>query len=370
MLSNFYLKEIRKKKINLLNFDFLQMKKFVLSLGEKKFCATQIMEWIYKKYCNNFNKMSNISKKLKKKLFYIAKIKHPKVITKKISTDGTIKWIFFVKTGYIETIYIPENNRATLCISSQIGCLLKCKFCATGQLNYNRNLFVSEIIGQIWYIMKNIYECRKTDPSVKKITNIVMMGMGEPLLNIKNVIISINIMLNSYGFNFSKHKVTISTAGIVPAIQKICGKIDVSLAISLHASNNKLRNILMPINKKYNIQQLLLAVTQYLKKSKANRSIVTIEYVMLKNINDSLNNALELVSLLKNISCKINLIPWNPIKNSTYCCSDKNTILNFSNFLINKGFIVKIRKNRGVDIDAACGQLSGLKNFNTFKNNK
>ncbi|AEH39772.1 putative pyruvate formate lyase activating enzyme [Buchnera aphidicola (Cinara tujafilina)] len=361
-----YNTNLKNKKINLLNFNLIQMKEFFLSLGEKKFRALQLMDWIYKKYCCNFNFMDNFSDILKKKLNEIAIIKPPQYISKKISMDGTIKWNFFVDSGYVETIYIPEKNRSTLCISSQIGCVLKCNFCATGNLGFTRNLLVSEIIGQIWYIMNIIYHKSYINFSLSKITNIVMMGMGEPLLNLKNVIPALHIILSKYGFSFSKHKVTLSTAGIVPAIKKICGKIDVSLAISLHASNDLLRNTLMPINKKFNISSLLTVVKEYLNFSKANRSMVTIEYVMLKNINDSITNAFELVLLLKNISCKINLIPWNPIKDSTYQCSTVETILKFSEYLVKRGLIVKIRKNRGSDIYAACGQLSGLKNI---KNN-
>ena len=364
MLYNLDLKRKKNKKINLLNFNLIKMKEFFLSLGEQEFRAVQLMDWIYKKYCCNFDVMNNFSINLKKKLNDIAIIQAPKYISKQISKDGTIKWNFFVDTGYIETIYIPEKNRSTLCISSQIGCVLKCKFCATGCLGFTRNLEISEIIGQIWYIMKiiknNHLHVMKIF-QISKITNVVMMGMGEPLLNLKNVIPAVHIILSQYGFNLSKHKFTLSTAGIVPAIKKISGKIDVSLAISLHASNDLLRNTLMPINKKFNIASLLSAVQEYLKTSTANRSVVTIEYIMLKGINDTIHHAEELILLLKNLSCKINLIPWNPIKNSKYQCSNNKTIHIFSDCLIKSGFIVKVRKNRGSDIDAACGQLAGLK---------
>lgn len=345
------------KKINLLNFDLKEMSIFFLKLGEKKFRAQQIMNWIYKKYCNNFKEMNNLNFLLKKKLYEISYIKTPKLINFKYSLDGTIKWIFQVKKKFIETIYIPEKNRATLCISSQIGCILNCSFCATGKMEYQGNLEVSEIIGQIWYIIKNIKEKNKKFNIKKKITNIVLMGMGEPLLNIKNVFKSVNIMLGQYGFGFSKHKITLSTSGISPAINKMIGNIDISLAISLHASNNKIRNKLMPINKIYNIQEVLKSVKNYLKYSKANRGMVTIEYVMLHKINDRIKNAKELSVLLKEIPCKINLIPWNPIKNISYASSKSIVIKNFCKFLTNKGFITTIRKNRGLDIQAACGQL-------------
>ncbi|VFP81477.1 23S rRNA (adenine(2503)-C(2))-methyltransferase RlmN [Buchnera aphidicola] len=357
MLQEIFLKKNQKKKINLLDFDLTKMTNFFLKMGEKKFRAIQMMEWIYKKYCIKFNKMSNFSNTLKNKLNSTSIIVLPKYVKKIKSLDGTIKWNFLFNTEFIETIYIPEKKRATLCISSQVGCVLKCGFCATGQLGYTRNLQVSEIIGQIWFVINKLNQYKLKNLILPTITNIVMMGMGEPLLNLKNVIIAINIILSKYGFNFSKNKVTLSTSGIVPAINKIAGKIDISLAISLHAPNNHIRNMIMPINKVYNINLLLLSVKNYLSKSTANRGIVTIEYVMLLNINDSLHHAKELVCLLKDIPCKINLIPWNPIKNSLYKCSTYNRIINFSNYLKNKNFIVTIRKNRGSDINAACGQL-------------
>ncbi|VFP79195.1 23S rRNA (adenine(2503)-C(2))-methyltransferase RlmN [Buchnera aphidicola] len=357
MLQKNFLEKNKKKKINLLDFDLIKMTNFFLKLGEKKFRAIQIMEWIYKKYCIKFNKMSNLSNTLKDKLNDLSIIDIPKYVKKIKSLDGTIKWNFLFNTELIETVYIPDKKRATLCISSQAGCVLKCGFCATGQLGYTRNLRVSEIIGQIWFVINKLNQYKLKNLILPTITNVVMMGMGEPLLNLKNIIIAINIILSNYGFNFSKNKVTLSTSGIVPAINKIAGKIDVSLAISLHAPNNHIRNMIMPINKIYNIDLLLLSVKNYLSKSTANRGIVTIEYVMLLNINDSLHHAKELIYLLKDIPCKINLIPWNPIKNSLYKCSTYNRIINFSNYLKNKNFVVTIRKNRGSDINAACGQL-------------
>ncbi|VFP88283.1 Dual-specificity RNA methyltransferase RlmN [Buchnera aphidicola (Cinara piceae)] len=361
MLKKKKLKKKKKKKINLLNFNLIKMKDFVLKLGEKKFRAVQIMEWIYKKHCINFNKMSNLSNNLKKKLENTSIVKLPKYIKKKKSSDGTIKWNFLFKTEFIETVYIPEKKRATLCISSQAGCILKCGFCATGQLGYTRNLLVSEIISQIWFVINKLNQYKLKKLILPSVTNIVMMGMGEPLLNLKNIIIAIDIILGNYGFNFSKNKVTLSTSGIVPAINKIAGKIDISLAISLHAPNDHIRNMIMPINKIYNINLLLSSVKNYLSKSTANRGIVTIEYVMLLKINDSLHHAKELMHLLKDIPCKINLIPWNPIKNSHYQCSTHKRIINFSNYLKNKNLIVTIRKNRGSDINAACGQLISKK---------
>ncbi|WP_075433802.1 23S rRNA (adenine(2503)-C(2))-methyltransferase RlmN [Buchnera aphidicola] len=360
MLNKVLVKDLGKKD-NLLNFNLKKMIDFMIKLGEKKFRAVQMMEWIYKKYKKKFNKMSNLSRPLQTQLEQIAIIQLPKCVTKKKSQDGTIKWIFLLNTDCIETIYIPEGNRATLCISSQAGCMLKCSFCATGHLGYKRNLLVSEIIGQIWYATDKIRKYKLKNSSLPLVTNIVMMGMGEPLLNLKNIITSLDIILSKNAFNFSKNKVTLSTSGIVPAINKIAGKIDISLAISLHASNDNIRNTLMPINKIYNIKQLLLSVKNYLNYSTANRGIVTIEYIMLSDINDHLLHAKELAYLLKTIPCKINLIPWNVIQNTHYKCSTHEKIISFSNFLRSQNYTVTIRKNRGADINAACGQLIGQK---------
>ncbi|WP_343192380.1 23S rRNA (adenine(2503)-C(2))-methyltransferase RlmN [Buchnera aphidicola (Formosaphis micheliae)] len=344
-------------KINLLSFNYVQMCNFFLSIGEKKYCADQIMYWIYQKYCNDFNKMTNLSILLRNKLNNICIISAPKFIEEVKSIDGTIKWKVIVNKNFIETVFIPERNRSTLCISSQIGCPLKCTFCATGQQKFKGNLNVEHIIGQIWTVCKilNYNNVSKIRP----ITNIVMMGMGEPLLNLKNVINALEIMVDNFCFNFSKHKITLSTSGIIPALDKLKNSIDVNLAISLHAPNNFIRNQLMSINKKYNIQNLLCAVKRYLKKSKIKQKRVTIEYVMLDHINDEICHAEELASILKDIPSKINLIPWNIFPNSKYKTSNMIRIKRFSDILINKGFLTIIRKNRGIDINAACGQLVG-----------
>ncbi|WP_343126353.1 23S rRNA (adenine(2503)-C(2))-methyltransferase RlmN [Buchnera aphidicola] len=363
MLINKLCKEKKLKKINLLSLNITKMENFCIFLGEKKFRASQIMYWIYQKFYKNFDKMTNLSKIFIKKLKKYAFVKTPLLKFQEISKDGTIKLGFELNKKIIETIYIPEKKRITLCISSQIGCPLKCNFCATGKLGFFRNLLVEEIIGQVWYVMRQSYKKKKL---YKKITNIVMMGMGEPLLNFHNIQIVLDILLHKNCSNFSKHKITVSTAGIVPALIKMKKKLDISLAISLHASNNEIRNSLMPINYKYNIQELIFAVKNYLKISKANRSRVTIEYVMLKDINDQKKHAKELIKLLKNLSCKINLIPWNPIPNSLYVSSPMENIINFSKILMQKGFVTLIRKNRGMDINAACGQLSGQKKLKNF----
>ncbi|MCW5197236.1 23S rRNA (adenine(2503)-C(2))-methyltransferase RlmN [Buchnera aphidicola] len=343
-------------KINLLNFDRCKMKNFFCSIGEKTFSSDQVMMWIYHNFCHDFNKMTNISIKLRKKLQNMSIIKFPKFVKQYNSIDGTIKWLVNVDNQIIETVYIPEKKRGTLCISSQVGCILNCHFCATGQQKFIRNLLVSEIIGQVWMAKKKINEMK----NYPKITNIVMMGMGEPLLNLNNVVVALKIMSDNLGFNISKKKITISTSGIIPALQKLPNMIDVKLALSLHAPNDIVRNQIMPINKKYNIISLLKTVSKFLKKSKVNKKGITIEYVMLHQINDTLFHAQELIKILQHVPNKINLIPWNNFQNSKFLCSTSIQIEKFSNFLINKGFLTTIRKPRGQDIRAACGQLTGI----------
>ncbi|WP_343128795.1 23S rRNA (adenine(2503)-C(2))-methyltransferase RlmN [Buchnera aphidicola (Kurisakia onigurumii)] len=349
-----------KNKINLFEFDYVKMKDFFSSIGEQSFRADQIMKWIYHRYCIKFENMTNFKKSLQKKLSLIACIIPPKFIKEQKSLDGTIKWSVSIGNQLVETIYIPEKNRSTLCISSQIGCALNCKFCFTGKQGFNRNLFVSEIIGQVWkacyFIIKNPILC------LKPITNIVLMGMGEPLLNFKNVVSAIKIMIHPMGFGFSKNKITLSTSGIPIAIDKLIQEVDINLAISLHASNNKVRSKIMPINKKYNIQEILSSSSKYLKKSHTNKNGITIEYVMLNNVNDSIKNAQELVQILSSSKNKINLIPWNYFYGSEYSSSSPEKIKKFADYLSSKNFIVTIRKNRGKDIGAACGQLKGLIN--------
>lgn len=345
------------KKINLLNINKKELNNFLNKIGEKPFRANQIMKWIYGNYCNNFNSMLNINKKLRNKLNNIATIYSPKIKKKEYSKDGTIKWTFKIENQEIETVYIPNKKKSTICISSQLGCPLKCDFCLTGKQGFNRNLKVFEIIGQIWSIAKKIYFSKKY--VYKPITNVVIMGMGEPLLNFKNITKAIDIMLDKEGFNFSKRKITLSTSGISPMIKKLAYKTDIKLAISLHAPNNDIRNKIMPINKKYNIENVLKNAKFFLKKTKANNKKITIEYIMLNQVNDDTKHAYQLIKHLKNIPSKINLIPLNTFTNSKYKTSCKKKILSFSEILIKNGFVTTIRKPRGKDIQAACGQLSG-----------
>ncbi|QIE02002.1 23S rRNA (adenine(2503)-C(2))-methyltransferase RlmN [Buchnera aphidicola] len=360
MYKNINIPQISTSKINLLDLNRKNLNTFLISLGAKKFATKQIMNWIYNHYSNNFDNMFNISMQIRNKLYKKSVIFASKFIEERISNDGTIKWITDINHQKIETVYIPEKKRATLCVSSQIGCALKCHFCATGQKKFQRNLKVSEIIAQIWQANKTL----KKKNINNRITNIVFMGMGEPLLNLNNVVTALQIILDEYGFGLSKRRITLSTSGIVPALDKLRKMVDICLAISLHAPNDDIRNLIMPINKKYNINCVLNSAKKYIQYSYANRNGITIEYVMLKNINDSNNNAKQLAHLLKNIPSKINLIPWNSFLGSSFICSNINRINMFANILRDKGFTVMIRKNRGKDINAACGQLTGSKIIN------
>jgi len=315
------------------------------------------MKWIYHYCYDDFSLMTDINKQLRDKLQKIAEIRAPEVAKEQSSSDGTIKWAIQVGDQQVETVYIPESDRATLCVSSQVGCALECRFCSTAQQGFNRNLSVSEIIGQVWRAAKIIGSLKSKGQ--RPITNVVMMGMGEPLLNINNVVPAMAIMMDDFGFGLSKRRVTLSTSGVVPALDKLGDMIDVALAISLHAPTDDIRNELVPINRKYNIETLLAAVRRYLTKSNANQGRVTIEYVMLNHVNDSLEQAHQLADCLKNIPCKINLIPWNPFPGADYGRSSNSRIDRFAKVLMQYDFTTIIRKTRGNDIDAACGQLAG-----------
>lgn len=345
------------KKINLMNLTRQQMREFFQELGEKPFRADQLVKWIYNFGEDNFDNMTNINKKLRDKLKQVAEIKAPEVAVEQRSADGTIKWAMQVGDQQVETVYIPESDRATLCVSSQVGCALACTFCSTAQQGFNRNLTVSEIIGQVWRASKIIGNFGVT--GVRPITNVVMMGMGEPLLNVANVVPAMEIMLDDFAYGLSKRRVTLSTSGVVPALDKLSEMIDVALAISLHAPNDELRDEIVPINKKYNIKMLIDSVNRYLTLSNANHGKVTIEYVMLDHVNDSVEHAHQLAEVLKNTPCKINLIPWNPFPEAPYAKSSNTRIDRFQKTLMEYGFTVIVRKTRGDDIDAACGQLAG-----------
>lgn len=346
------------KKVNLLNFTRPQLREFFISLGEKPFRADQVMKWIYQYGYDDFNLMTDINKVLRERLINIAEIKAPEVAEAHHSKDGTIKWAFQVGEGQlIEAVYIPERDRATLCVSSQVGCALACEFCSTAQQGFNRNLRVSEIIGQVWRASKILGLTGKL--ADRPITNVVMMGMGEPLLNMANVVPAMEIMLDDLAYGLSKRRVTLSTSGVVPALDKLGEMIDVALAVSLHAPNDEVRSKIMPINDKYNMAQLKASIQNYLSKSNANHGKVTIEYVLLNQINDSTDHAHELARFLSDLPSKINLIPWNPFPGAPYTRSSNSRIDRFMKVLMEYGFTVIVRKTRGDDIDAACGQLAG-----------
>ncbi|MCC3704054.1 bifunctional tRNA (adenosine(37)-C2)-methyltransferase TrmG/ribosomal RNA large subunit methyltransferase RlmN [Rouxiella badensis] len=344
-------------KINLLDLNRKQMREFFIKMGEKPFRADQVMKWMYHYCSDDFEEMTDINKTLRNKLASVAEIRAPEVAVEQRSADGTIKWAIQVGNQQVETVYIPDGDRATLCVSSQVGCALECTFCSTAQQGFNRNLRVSEIIGQVWRAAKIIGAAKVA--GTRPITNVVMMGMGEPLLNLNNVVPAMEIMLDDFGFGLSKRRVTLSTSGVVPALDKLGDMIDVALAISLHAPNDEIRDEIVPINRKYNIDTFLAAVNRYLGKSNANQGRVTVEYVMLDHINDGTEHAHELAEKLKDTPCKINLIPWNPFPGAPYGRSSNSRIDRFSKVLMDYGFTVIVRKTRGDDIDAACGQLAG-----------
>ena len=345
------------EKINLMNLTRREMREFFNELGEKPFRADQLVKWIYHFGEDNFDNMTNINKVLREKLKSVAEIKAPEVAVEQRSSDGTIKWAMQVGDQQVETVYIPDADRATLCVSSQVGCAIACTFCSTAQQGFNRNLTVSEIIGQVWRASKILGNFGVT--GVRPITNVVMMGMGEPLLNVANVVPAMELMLDDFAYGLSKRRVTLSTAGVVPALDMLSGKIDVALAISLHAPNDELRDEIMPINKKYNIKTLIDSVNRYLSVSNANHGKVTIEYVLLDHVNDGVEHAHQLAKVLKNTPCKINLIPWNPFPEAPYGKSSNTRVDRFQKTLMEYGFTVIVRKTRGDDIDAACGQLAG-----------
>ncbi|OUS31303.1 bifunctional tRNA (adenosine(37)-C2)-methyltransferase TrmG/ribosomal RNA large subunit methyltransferase RlmN [Thalassotalea sp. 42_200_T64] len=345
------------KKVNLLNFDHQMMREFFTEIGEKPFRADQIMKWIYHFGYDDFEQMSNLNKALKQKLARLCEIKAPTIKEKQVSADGTIKYSLLLEGGQeVETVWIPEKERATLCVSSQVGCALECTFCATAQQGFNRNLAVSEIIGQVWRVANDIGATRIA--GTRPITNIVMMGMGEPLLNMKNLIPSLDTFLNDLGYGLSKRRVTVSTSGVVPALAMLKEKIDCALAISVHAADNALRDVLVPINKKYPLEDFLAASRHYIDGSKANKQ-VTVEYVMLDHVNDSTEQAHELAKVLEGTPSKINLIPFNPYPGSKYQRPSNSRIDRFDKVLQSYGLTVITRRPRGEDIDAACGQLAG-----------
>jgi len=330
------------------------MESFFIDLGEKGFRASQVFKWVYQQGVGDFDSMTNLAKDLRSKLKDVAEIRVPTVITDQRSEDGTHKWVLQVDSGnYIEMVFIPGLSRGTLCVSSQIGCALACSFCSTAQQGFNRNLTTSEIIGQLWVASRAL----GVDPKgLRVISNVVMMGMGEPLLNFDNVVKAMDLMMDDFSYGLSKRRVTLSTAGVIPALDRLKDVSDVSLAVSLHAPNDALRNELVPLNRKYPIKELLQACRRYIGN---DRRRVTFEYVMLQGVNDSVQHAHELVKLLKNVPAKVNLIPFNPFPSTQYKRSSQAVINRFRDILMANDLVTITRRTRGDDIDAACGQLVG-----------
>jgi 23S rRNA (adenine2503-C2)-methyltransferase len=342
-------------KVNLLDLDRRDLEAFFVALGEKPFRATQIMKWIYHEQIIDFAAMTNLSKALRERLADCAEIRLPEVALDQASRDGSHKWLIRLDSGNgIETVFIPEPDRGTLCVSSQIGCPLDCSFCATAQQGFNRNLTVAEIIGQVWQASRLLGERRNGD---RIITNIVLMGMGEPLLNFANVVKATDLMQDDLAFGISKRRVTLSTAGVVPALYRLRDVSEVSLAVSLHAPTDELRNELVPLNRKYPLAELLAACKHYIADKPHRR--ITWEYVLLAGVNDSEAQARALAALIRDIPSKVNLIPFNPFPNTRYRRSDPATISRFHAVLMAHDLTVVTRKTRGDDIAAACGQLAG-----------
>jgi len=328
---------------------------FLGGLGEKPFRARQVLQWIHQRNASRFDEMTDLSKKLRAQLSEVASIELPSVLSERTSVDGTVKWLFESGAGQaVETVFIPEPGRGTLCISSQVGCAMDCSFCATGAQGFNRNLTVEEIIGQVTHANRHLPARPNGEPAI---TNVVFMGMGEPLANYRNVLPALDLLLSDYAYGLSRRRITVSTSGIVPQIERLGDECNVSLAVSLHAANDRLRNELVPINRIHPIDELLGACWRYAEK-RSNR-FITFEYVMLRGVNDSLADADDLARMLRNRPAKVNLIPFNPFPGNEYRRSHPGEIRNFQERLREQGIVATTRKTRGDDIDAACGQLAG-----------
>ncbi len=341
--------------VNLLDFDAEGLAAYFETIGERGYRATQIIKWVHQLGVTDFGAMTNLSRALRERLALETEVRTPQVVTTQHSADGTRKWLLRVDKGNaIETVFIPDGDRGTLCVSSQVGCPLDCQFCATAKQGFNRNLDVSEIIGQVWLAAR---ELGQTPKAGRHITNVVMMGMGEPLLNFDHVVSAMQLMLDDNAYNLSRKRVTLSTAGIVPGIDRLAEVCPVSLAVSLHATNDALRDELVPINRKYPIAELLEACRRYVDGNPHGE--ITFEYVMLKGVNDSVAEARALVRLLNRLPAKVNLIPFNPFTGADYQRSDDDTINAFRDVLQRAGIVTITRKTRGDDIAAACGQLVG-----------
>lgn len=344
------------QKINLLDFNYQQMRNFFSELGDKPYRAQQVMQWIHQAGFHDFSQMTNLGKSLRERLSLTAEIRLPEIVTCQESADGTHKWLLKLDCGNcIETVFIPEATRGTLCVSSQVGCALNCSFCSTAKQGFNRNLSTAEIIGQVWLAVRELSQ--QNGAHDKRVTNVVMMGMGEPLLNFDNVVAAMDIMMDDFAYGLSKRRVTLSTSGVLPELERLREASPVALAVSLHAPNDELRNELVPINKKYPLAELMALCKRYFENEPKRK--VTFEYVMLKGVNDQPEHAAQLIKLLRDVPAKVNLIPFNPFPMTQYQRSSQATIDAFREKLIAKGINTITRKTRGDDIDAACGQLAG-----------
>jgi 23S rRNA (adenine2503-C2)-methyltransferase len=341
------------ESINLVNLGEPELGRFIAELGEPSYRVKQLIQWIHQRGVTDFSLMTNLSKGFRAQLMDRAVIQMPQMAFERLSEDGTHKWLFnLADHNKIETVFIPDRDRGTLCVSSQVGCTLSCSFCATGKEGFNRNLSLAEIIGQVF--MERYLLASKPH---YKITNVVMMGMGEPLFNYSAVVSAMHLMMDDHAYGLSKYRVTLSTAGVVPAMKQLREESPVSLAVSLHAPNDDLRRVLVPLNKKYPLQELIPVCRDYYPAD--SHRVVTFEYVMLDQVNDGLAEAEQLVRLLRNVPCKLNLIPFNPFPGTTYQCSRPAAIERFQNYLIAAGFNTRVRRTRGDDISGACGQLAG-----------
>ena len=349
----------QQEKINLLDLDAEGIRVWCASIGQKPFRATQLARWIHRYCCDDFDSMTNLAKEFRARLKDLAYIKAPSIIREHKSADGTRKWLFDVGNGNaVEAVFIPEDDRGTLCISTQAGCAMGCLFCSTGKQGFNRNLTTGEIVGQLWTAERELRrEAGITDPNDRVISNVVLMGMGEPLQNLDNVIPALRIFLDDNGYGLSRRRVTVSTSGLVRQMDKLGEAVPVALAVSLHAPDDALRDKLMPVNKKHPLEELLAACRRYLKV--APRDFITFEYLLLGGINDAPEQARALVKLVKTVPCKFNLIPFNPFPDSDLKQPEREKVLAFAKILNDAGIVTTVRKTRGDDIAAACGQLAG-----------
>lgn len=356
-------------KVNLLGLSPVKLEAFFANLGEKRFRARQVSQWIHQQGMDRFDEMTNISRALRTKLAGIAEIRPPELVRQYDSADGTRKWLIRVSGGScVETVFIPDRGRGTLCVSSQVGCSLDCSFCATGKQGFQRDLTAAEIVGQLWLAAKSFGSM--TPGGERVVSNVVLMGMGEPLLNFENVVDAVNLMMDDHAYGLSKRRVTLSTSGVVPMLDELGKYTDVSLAVSLHAPNDVLRDELVPINRKYPIAMLLASVKRYLDGLPDKHRRATIEYTLMDGVNDRPEHAHELARLLRDVPSKINLIPFNPFASSQYRRVSNNNLYRFRDILLEAGYTATIRTTRGDDIDAACGQLAGVVNDRTRRSER